>query len=330
VTKLLSLPNVRHVQDENQVAGALEELHVIAAAAFPAPTNLLTTHRVSPDADYWFIANPTDRTVSAQPTLASVGTPYALDLWNGETTPMASWTATELGTQVPLALPPHGSTVIAIKHGPAHAAVTHAAAAPSPDLLYRGGQLFARSTTGGTVTVNLSDGTSHQVPLDIPPSPMGISQWLLEVTEALPTGSATHQAMLDQLQPWTTIPGLYDASGSGEYTATVTLPTTWFGPGRGVFIDVGDLQGAMTLRVNGIPVTLQDTPGGQWDVTGDLHAGSNRVTVTIATTLRNRILALAKSGDPRYTPLGNLQHQDYGLLGPVQLVPFTEAAVTGR
>lgn len=324
--RVLTRPNALQVSDEAGVAKALRRLGVTAGASFAAPTDVLTVRRRDATADYWFLNNPTPEAITVEPTFATRGAPTQLDLWNGTSSPVALWRRTAGGIDVPLTLPPHGSTVLAFGRDGRYVS-PHATETDAQQVVAADGRLELWDTRGGTRRVTLSDGFSRTLRLGVVPATQSVDRWALTIDEALPAGTATHRIMLDGLTDWSALPGLADASGVGRYSATVTVPRDWLAKDRGVMIDVGDVEGAMQLRVNGRRVTAQTTPGGRWSIGALLRPGHNRITVRLATTLRNRILALAASGDPLYVALGSLRHQRYGLLGPVRLIPFARAPV---
>jgi hypothetical protein len=58
----------------------------------------------------------------------------------------------------------------------------------------------------------------------------------------------------------------------------------------------------------------------QLDIGGLLHPGTNTIEVEVATTLINRLRTVTPS------IYGIAARQNYGLLGPVRLLPYVEAA----
>jgi hypothetical protein len=94
-------------------------------------------------------------------------------------------------------------------------------------------------------------------------------------------------------------------------------------------LDLGSTAGGLgSVRVNDGATKGFDTSRPAVDVTEDLHAGDNTVTVRVASSLNNRVLArgyyqrvpdivMELAGDSRTQ---TTHVRDHGLLGPVRLV----------
>ncbi len=105
--------------------------------------------------------------------------------------------------------------------------------------------------------------------------------------------------------------------------------------GHRYLLDLGSTAGGLgSVRVNDGTVKGFDTSRPVVDVTDDLRAGDNQVTVRVSSSLNNRLLArgyydtvpdiladLAGLGEAMQTTAV----RDHGLLGPVRLVRTTRA-----
>ncbi|SEH01104.1 alpha-L-rhamnosidase [Nonomuraea solani] len=131
------------------------------------------------------------------------------------------------------------------------------------------------------------------------------------------------------LRPWTDLPEVGpEVSGVGEYTTTFTLDTAPV-TGERYVLDLGSTAGGLgSVQVNGDEAQGFDTSRPRVDVTAALRAGDNTVTVRVASSLNNRLLArgyydsipdvlsqIAGGGEPQRTAA-----HDHGLLGPVRLL----------
>ena len=82
------------------------------------------------------------------------------------------------------------------------------------------------------------------------------------------------------------------------------------------------------MRVDGVPVGDRVVAGAPIEMPARLlRARRVTIEVEVATPLRNRLLALARSGDPAYARFlareaAGSGAQPAGLLGPVRLVPL--------
>jgi hypothetical protein len=76
------------------------------------------------------------------------------------------------------------------------------------------------------------------------------------------------------------------------------------------------------VKINGRRLPAVDRHNAVVDVSHHLRTGTNTIDVEVATTLRNRLRTLDE-----YTEFATVERQPYGLVGPVRLVPFGEAAI---
>lgn len=121
-----------------------------------------------------------------------------------------------------------------------------------------------------------------------------------------------------------------DHSGIGIYKTTIKLPSSFdSSKGKRAILDLGSTSGGLgSVVVNGSKELGYDTATPRVDVTGCLRAGVNEVTVRVASSLNNRLLADGyykrpgrKSVVVGEWPPGDdgKRIRDYGLVGPVTL-----------
>jgi hypothetical protein len=145
-------------------------------------------------------------------------------------------------------------------------------------------------------------------------APIQLDAWQLDVESYLPGSTPTetvihrHRVSLDALAPWAAIPGLEDVSGVGRYTTVVDLDTTT------AHLDLGELFDTAQVTVNGHRLPPVNLLNPIVDLTGWLRRGPNTIQVEVATTLLNRLRVAQPTV---YTG----PRQNYGLLGPVRLIP---------
>ena len=138
---------------------------------------------------------------------------------------------------------------------------------------------------------------------------------------------------MGRLRPWKDIPEIGpEVSGVGQYTSAVHLhhqPQE----GHRYVLDLGSTAGGLgSVRVNDGEEKGFDTSSPLVDVTADLRAGDNTVTIRVSSSLNNRLLArgyyervpdvvseLARM-EPR---MQTTEVHEYGLLGPVRLMRET-------
>ena len=178
-----------------------------------------------------------------------------------------------------------------------------------------------RDSRAGTYATTLQDGSRIRATIDDVPEPLALTRWTLTAEDWTPgdTPTATvrtrRELALDGLLPWPRIPELADSSGIGRYRTTVRLPGAWTG-GHGALLDLGEVFDTYRVTVNGRHLPPADQLTTVVDVGPYLRGGANTIEVEVATTLLNR-LRIADA-----PVFGVAKRQDYGLVGPVRLIPY--------
>jgi len=99
------------------------------------------------------------------------------------------------------------------------------------------------------------------------------------------------------------------------YTTDVTLPASWSRL-NGAVLNLGEIFDSFTVLVNGQQVPFSDQLSGEVDLSNFLRPGRNAISIRVATTLNNRLRTL--DGVLKDRP-----KQQYGLIGPVTLQPYS-------
>ena len=96
-----------------------------------------------------------------------------------------------------------------------------------------------------------------------------------------------------------------------------------------MYLDLGDAAGAIQASVNGERVAPDVVSDRRFDISALLHPGDNELRVVLTTTVKNEIVKQQESGQPNTSGAFAAQPatQPYGLLGPVELVPFARATI---
>ncbi|WP_327365581.1 glycosyl hydrolase [Streptomyces sp. NBC_01217] len=351
LAELTALPKVRVVADRPDVPQAIAALGIRRDVEYAQSSMLVHAHRADGDADYYFFANDAvskkgsnGTPISHDVTLAAPrpdAVPYRLDAWTGSIEPLPLYSRTDDGRiRLRVSLEPGATTVIAlVRPGAwdgagvgAGLGVSHRYATDSEAEAVRrgaGGRLEIRDTRAGTFRTTLQDrGTTRTVTTTLGglPEPMPLTHWELTVEDWQPgtrpsqTVKERRELVLDGLRAWPEIPELLDSSGVGRYRTTVHLDAPWTG-GYGAHLELGEVFDTFRVTVNGhrLPPADQLTP--KIDLAPHLRRGSNTIEVEVATTLLNR---LRVANAPVF---GGAKRQNYGLVGPVRLVPYGRAAL---
>jgi hypothetical protein len=280
----------------------------------------------------------TGDTVDTQITLEGEGTPYTLDTFSGKITPIAQYTRSGGRVTVRVRLGRDASTVIALSDAPRRFGFDRpnrfVTATTADAATQTGATVSVRDTEAGTYTTTLDDGQTVSTSLPAAPAPIDLTAvtWHVDAEDWQPTapygtlgapGTATTKVPvsleLNGLKAWPDIPQLANASGIGTYTTTVHLPAAWDGS-YGATLSLGQVTDTFTLTVNGQAVGV-DGIDPVVDLGPYLHAGANTLAVRVATTFNNRLSTL----DTAVRNRGVIQN--YGLVGPVTLTPYRQAAV---
>src|SRR4051794_13976147 len=326
VDRLLAAPRVRRVKDQGDVLGALRALGVDPDAQWSKPVDVYSQWRHTGDADYVYLWNGSGRTVSFTGSFHVSGQPRVLDLWTGADAPAGVYREDGDRIEIPLTLEPGATRMLAFRHAGGDEA--HATSTDADEAFGTDGSVELRDTGGGTRHVAFNDGSSRTVDLGDLPKPLSPPKWHLHVDEVGPGGTTPHDLDLDALQDWRDISDISSASGTGTYTATVTLPESWTAGDRGTYLDLGAVGGAVQAYVNGRLAAPDVVADRRLDVSGLLHGGDNELKVVVTTTLKNKVVAQCRSGDANQALLcAQPATQAYGLLGPVRLVPFARATI---
>nr|AHA81990.1 Arm21 [uncultured bacterium] len=290
VAELLSLPNVRQVDDQRYVPDALRALGVQPDARLRDSTNVLSVHRVGPDGDYYYLFNMGTARSTFSADLRGSGAARVLDLWNGTSHPVAPDTAEDRHRLV-LELGPEESTVVFLGRGPGLDAEPVSVLAPATPVQQR----WSRE----------------------------LAHWDLHVEDWRPAGTTERRLTLTALDDWRRIPDLAEVAGVGTYRSTVSLEPGWDDGVDAVLLDLGRVAGSVRVEVNGQLAAGDCVAARALNVQPFLLVGANSVQVEIATTLGNRLIALGKAGEADYARFAARSPQPAGLIGPVRLCGVT-------
>ena len=317
VAELLALPTVAAVDDPAQTITALRALGVQGRAEFTSENRNVLSH-LREDGDllhlylYHFLyenGKPTEVEVA----LPGIGAVHRIDGWTGTVRPHAGVRADRERTMVTVTLHPGETTLLTLDRSVAAAAET---VQVSPETLVE--------LAEWAITVESWDAGELQLVTE----DRGLGY---QTREVRPLTAVTRiDAGTDALHPWKDLlPVGPDVSGVGEYTTLFRLDHAPRDAARYV-LDLGSTAGGLgSVRVNDGEAKGFDTSRPVVDVTDDLRAGENTVTIRVSSSLNNRLLArgyydtvrdivadLAGVGDVMQTT----EVHDYGLLGPVQLM----------
>jgi hypothetical protein len=334
--ELLQTPGVTRVATAAALPAALGGQRVSGSAVPDGITGLLHVRRVSDGGDtYYFLLNTTASAASGTVTLEGSGRPYAIDAWTGGITPLGRYDGRAAGlVSVPVAAGAGEAVIIALAAGQrsgSRAAARYAVSAETEIIKTQDG-LRARVTAPGTYRAVLDNGRAASARVSTVPAPPAIGAWAVTIEDwrpadpggvegdAIGTTKVIHSLSLTELASWQHIPGLEDVSGVGTYTTTISVPDSW-PDADGAYLGLGSIgAGSAHVRVNGADLGPVNQISPVIDLGKALKPGANVLTVTVATTLMNRLRITRPTV---YTQ----PRQDYGLIGPVTITPYADAAL---
>ncbi len=324
MTELKGLANVKQARTFNDVPAALASLEVNPDAQYSLNANqskLVSIHRAADGIDYYYVYNrgfnsnsgpaygwnyggakeQTIPDVSAEVTFKAIGTPYILNTWTGEITPIACYKTNGDRITIPMSLKGNESTILAFDHanvlGVNDNNKIYATSGSGNNFYYdKNGNLAVKATSNGQHSIGLSDGSVRKIEVSGLLAPMNLSNWKLKVEDWKPGSTPTSTTKdlinvdLGDLKPWTSIPELKTSSGIGTYTTTFAMDKGWK-EGFGAYLNMGIVNFAYKLKINGTEVKVNQI-NTLIDIGPYVKSGTNTVEVEVATTLNNRLKEL--------------------------------------
>ncbi|MFL6027446.1 MAG: hypothetical protein ACJ72K_10950, partial [Friedmanniella sp.] len=317
MSELLALPNVAAVDEAAATVDALRALGVRGRAEFTSDNRSVLSH-LREDGPllhlylYHFLYE-TGEPVEVAVSLPGLGAVHRIDAWTGGLRPHSGTRQDGDRTVVTVRLAPGETALLTLDRS---APARPASSPTTPEIVGELAEwaIAVESWDAGDLEVITEDrGLGYQT------------------REVRPTTAVTRiDAGTEALRPWKDLPQVGpDVSGVGEYTATVQLDQR---PEKGFryVLDLGSTAGGLgSVSVNGGEARGFDTSVPTVDVTDDLRAGENVVTVRVASSLNNRLLARGyytqvpdiiteiAGSTPR---MQSTEVHEHGLLGPVRLL----------
>jgi hypothetical protein len=283
--------------------------------------------RISPTtrADYYFIVNTGQEQKNFQASFR-VGPrkPQLWDLEHGAAAEPAVYLVQGERTVLDLSLGPRRSVTVyfGASQEPPRVTATNLKAA-----VIETGMVSGVVTKPGTYFVQTASRRLEQTVSSIPDSLPVAGPWKLEFGSPL-----NLSATVSILKSWTEEPKSQYFSGRGTYSTEVTIPRSYLGQGKVVWLDLGDVRYAARLWVNGQPAGDAWQPPYRLEISRWLKPGGNALKIEVANLLINCLLG---QKPPEYSKLkaafgdrfpypqdwkNNPNPWPAGLLGPVRLV----------
>ena len=303
---------------------------------FQSTPNLLFIHRITPDADIYFLSNQQNTEVTAQCTFR-IGNkaPELFHPDTGTTESPAFYQSASTTTTLPIHLEPIGSIFVIFRHPAATttlASIQHDNKPLTPDdadlPTTTNNQTTLLAYHPGTYTLTTTDNKSTTLTAPALPAPLTLSiPWRITFP---PNLGAPASAEFDHLLSWTDSkdPGIKYFSGTATYTTDFPLPDNFLQPNTRIRLNLGTVKNIAEVSVNSSPATILWKSPFQLDITKYLHPGTNHLEIKITNLWPNRLIGDQNLPEnKRITGLSvDLYKPDSpllpsGLLGPVTLTP---------
>ncbi|RFU26184.1 hypothetical protein B7463_g10149, partial [Scytalidium lignicola] len=359
MAELLKLKNVLYVDSESEAISALKSLGISPTTAFSKQTSFYSVHRSTEDIDFVWLYNSNSDETRMDITFAITGTPYQLDAWTGDVTPVAVYVQNRTSTIISVNIPGGGSTIYAFGKdifADVHVPPLHIVSTDVSYPIVKNGSIVLCETQNATRYYQYDSGTVVPVVFKVP-APINLTNWELKITSFGPSDNITETDpeyvtvyesstwKINSLVPWLQInPSLTNVSGVGTYSTSFqyngngkhTYPIalevqhkslTYSSPtAAGAFLNLtGKVFATIDISING----NQTAPPNIWkpvvDISKYLRSGKNTVDITVASTLINKVSSLAseiESAGDSGSVYVSAKKQNYGMIdeGPGELV----------
>ncbi|KAJ7702445.1 hypothetical protein B0H17DRAFT_1044362 [Mycena rosella] len=309
--QLLNQTSVMVVDDETQVPAVLVSLGVLPAASFGPSSAIYTIHRDDPDTSYFYLFNSGNTTqnftLALRPDVA--GTPFFLDAWTAEVSPVGLWTNDSGAISIPsVSLAPAQTALFAVSSAATFEGVavpsTHLVALDSPAsaVADASGNVEIQSFSEGVFTYTLSTGTAGSVNVTLEgETTRTLSGWILSIVAWTPPEdlSDINSVLVTQptinltqgLVPWNELAGQANTSGVGTYNTTFDWNHAPNGT-VGVKLDFGSVFHTVKAFVNDVQIPTADPSFHVVDISTFVLLGTNTLRVEAASTLLNAVNAV--------------------------------------
>jgi hypothetical protein len=313
------------------------------------------THRRMADWDLYFLSNPASQARRLEVGFRVSG--RVPEIWHadtGETETLALWREEDERTLVSLRLDPCGSAFVLFarrSHGASHfvsiesnsgSSAQGAVAADAVRLLESGGRAHALVSSPGRWMLRRASGKRMPLELAHLPAPLRLAgPW--QLTFPLPGHAAAGEGRrparslrrrLAHLVSWTDLsdPDARYFSGTAIYRTQFDVPAELLGPGRALWLDLGDVREMAAVRVNGTELGVLWKPPFAVEITAAVRAGRNSLSLRVTNTWRNRLIGdhgkpdaqrdtfvvpMLRKGEPWLPGGPGVEPSPAGLLGPV-------------
>lgn len=281
---------------------------------------------------YYFFYNHNESPIAAEVYLQGTGTPFLLDAWSGEISPIAGYAAGEDGIVTTLRLDARDTAIIAVT--PETAAfgnpVDNPIVSANAEAVVVDGAAKLRAEQSGTVTAEYDDGGTLEAeavvpaPIDLDTCRLVINSWGPDETTESSIDTAITVLDIGQtaLLPWNElavsagqlanagVESMDFVSGTAQYTFQANLTAM-----DGAYLELEHGEDMVTeILVNGTSLGPINQAVDRFDLGSLLVQGENTIEIRLASTLINRVIA-------EHSRFSDFDHATYGITA-AKIVPY--------
>lgn len=346
MAQLLAYETVGQVDTQEQVASWMQQNGIAPYASYSAPMVRTILRQDSDGTNTYFLYNNSGKDTNLNVTLQGSGTPYLLDAWTGDITPVAAYIQHNSAVETTLSLQAGQAVFVAIAPDQAAFGETKDFHVISSEgtALYQDGAIVLRAETAGSYKTVFSDGRSTTTEIQELGDPISLNSWNLSLESWGPDEEANQTDLTVSkkttvsfenipLTLWENLPATADqlaelgvesmrnVIGIGTYSTDFTLPETWKST-QGYQLNFSHNTDMVTgLTVNGRQLPPVDQSADSVDIGRYLQPGRNTISVELTSTMINRVLY--ENPNSQYS---GSQNKSFGLLDTV-LVPYAQVVI---
>ena len=254
------------------------------------------THYEKDGLDFYFIRNTGEEWISRECSFRQEGRiPEIWDPVSGEIIPVTIYQHVGECIEMPLTLPPFGSTFVVFREGEYSPLFSRVKSdGINPPLL--------KFTTDGLLfweegELKFFDGDKVEI-IDLKFNEKTLKgPWEVFFPEGW---GAPEKTIFPELISWTQSddPGIKYFSGTARYEKSFVCDITpTFSDSKKIFLDIGDLSNLGEVWLNGDSLGITWTKPHRFDITNIMKPGINKLTVEVANTWSNRLVGDALTGN---------------------------------
>ena len=283
------------------VNAALNELGVkpVAQVVTPKVENIRIAAREDGATKIFFVANLNQKTAKFTASFRVSG--LQPELWDAETGAIQFaplWRERDGRTEVDLSLGAAKSVFVVFRAKPATADKLASIEAPGDWKLSSDAQGRAIISAATNISGAAVFASGKRVAFDLQPgAAITVSgTWSVDLAPAVGVKKQIVLSALKSLSESDDAAVKY-FSGTATYRTTINVDANFFGAGKRVELDLGDVRDLVTLTVNGQNIGVIWHPPFVRDITSALKSGGNTIELAVANTWHNRLV-----GDQQFPP----------------------------